>query len=432
MAKQYDVFISYSQRADHRLARNLERGLQQLGRSWNERRALTVFRDASSLSASPDLWESLSERLDQARYAIVLLSPDAATSKWVNREIDHFLADHGDDRLLLALTDGHLEWDETAGDWATDSTAIPESLRARYDGEPLWVDLRWACALEDVGLRDGRFRNMVATLAAPVHGMSKDELEGEDLRAHRRFVRIRRTAVASLMLLLAAAAVTSTLALLFRGQTATERSLRRQVERTNAELDQANTDLTDTNAELDQANTDLADTNAELAQANTDLADSNAELDQANTDLAETNAELDQANTDLAETNAELDQANTDLAETNAELDAANLDLARLEAFASRAAGEAICQGDYALVVAEASNEDFDYRQAESELAAIKNFAADAAADTTLQDSELRDALRSVADWQMSRIDTAPIPSPPDCPTEPGYPFRDRWNELLE
>ena len=400
MAKQYDVFISYSQRADSQLGRNLEGGLQQLGRKWNERRALTVFRDASSLSASPDLWESLSERLDQARYAIVLLSPEAATSKWVNREIDHFLTDHGDDRLLLALTDGHLEWDETAGDWATESTAIPESLRARYDGEPLWVDLQWARALDDIDLRDGRFRDIVATLAAPIHGMSKDELEGEDLRAHRRFVRIRRTAVVSLMLLLAAAAVASTLAFAFRGQTATERSLRQQVERTNTELDAANLDLTDTNAELDQANADLADTNAELDQANLDLADTNAELDQANADLTTTNAELDQANADLTTTNAELDQANADLTTTNAELDqanadltttnaeldAANLDLARLEAFASRAAGEAICQGDYSLTVAKASNEDFDYRRAESELAAIKNAAATAAADTTLQE----------------------------------------------
>src|SRR5262249_41225309 len=41
----------------------------------------------------------------------------------------------------------------------------------------------------------------VADLAAPIHGVPKDELESEDLRQHRRARRLARTAVAALVLL---------------------------------------------------------------------------------------------------------------------------------------------------------------------------------------------------------------------------------------
>ena len=53
--RAYDAFVSYSHAADGRLAPALQRGLQSLAKPWYRRRALRVFRDETSLSASPEL-----------------------------------------------------------------------------------------------------------------------------------------------------------------------------------------------------------------------------------------------------------------------------------------------------------------------------------------------------------------------------------------
>ena len=54
--------------------------------------------------------------------------------------------------------------------------------------------------------RDGRLIDLLAEIAAPVRGITKDALVGEELRQHRRTVRTAVTA-ASLLLVLAIAAV---------------------------------------------------------------------------------------------------------------------------------------------------------------------------------------------------------------------------------
>ncbi len=66
-----------------------------------------------------------------------------------------------------------------------------------YDGKVALLALTqpgvWAYAT--------RFRADLADLAAPLHGKSKDELIGDDVRQHRRAVRLARLAVTSLTLL---------------------------------------------------------------------------------------------------------------------------------------------------------------------------------------------------------------------------------------
>jgi len=54
-ADAYDAFVSYSHAADDLLAPRLQTGLQRFAKPWWKRRALHIFRDESSLSASPHL-----------------------------------------------------------------------------------------------------------------------------------------------------------------------------------------------------------------------------------------------------------------------------------------------------------------------------------------------------------------------------------------
>jgi hypothetical protein len=83
----YDAFISYSHAKDRPIAAALQSVLQTLGKSWWQRRKLRVFRDETSLSATPALWPSIEAALTSSRYLVLLASPESAASDWVNKEI---------------------------------------------------------------------------------------------------------------------------------------------------------------------------------------------------------------------------------------------------------------------------------------------------------------------------------------------------------
>src|SRR5215211_5464735 len=91
-SSSYDAFISYSHAADGRLAPALQAGLQRLAMPWYKPRALRVFRDDTGLGVNPALWDSIASALESSRFFLVLVSPEAAASAWVNREIEQWVA----------------------------------------------------------------------------------------------------------------------------------------------------------------------------------------------------------------------------------------------------------------------------------------------------------------------------------------------------
>jgi WD40 repeat protein len=202
---RYDAFISYSHAADGQLAPALQRALQRMAKPWYRRRALEVFRDETGLAVDPHLWGAIVRALDDSEWFLLLTSPQAAASVWVGREIEHWKANRPLDRILPVLTDGHWMWDPDKGDFTDDSDAVPQALRGVFADEPRHLDLRWAHQDQQLTLRNGRFRDAVAEIAAPLHGRTKDDIEGEDVRQHRRTVRIAWSATAALAVLTVAA-----------------------------------------------------------------------------------------------------------------------------------------------------------------------------------------------------------------------------------
>lgn len=83
----FNGFISYSHAADERLAPAVQRGLHRLAKPWHRRRALWVFRDQTGLALTPGLWSSIQQALDGSEWFVLLASPEAARSQWVNREV---------------------------------------------------------------------------------------------------------------------------------------------------------------------------------------------------------------------------------------------------------------------------------------------------------------------------------------------------------
>lgn len=186
---RYDVFISYSNEPE--LAPALQNGLRRLGRRWHRPYALRVFLDRTSLSANAHLWGGIETALAKADNFLLLASPAAARSEWVRREVEWWQSHRSPETFLVALTRGSISWDKVARDFDWNTTdALPDCLSGWFSAEPKYADLRWVTS-EAISLRHSQFRSEVATVAAPVHRMTKDELEGADIQQKRKIRRIR-------------------------------------------------------------------------------------------------------------------------------------------------------------------------------------------------------------------------------------------------
>ena len=260
----YDGFISYSHAADDLLAPRLQAGLQKFAKPWWKRRAVRMFRDESSLAANPHLWSSITDALDKSGWFVLLLSPDAAESPWVNNEVEYWLEHKDPDRIIPVLTDGEFAW----ADDDIVSDAAPPALVGAFSDEPRWVDLRFARTEEQLDLKNPRFSATIADVASAIRGVPKDELESEEVRQHRRTTRTAWAAGVGLVALLVLAVAAAVFALDQRNEA---QQLAGAEATARLEAD-ANAAEAASNAEDAAANAVEADANAAQAQQNANLA----------------------------------------------------------------------------------------------------------------------------------------------------------------
>ena len=196
----YQAFISYSHAADGKLSPAIQSALHHFAKGWYQLRAIRVFRDKTNLSVNPGLWGAIEQALSSAEYFLLLASPRAAQSPWVQREVEWWIAHKSVEKLLIVLTDGDLAWDSRCGDFDWNCTsALPRILRGQFKEEPLYIDLRWAGTTDNLSLRHTQFRAAILDIAATIRGIPKDELDGEDVRQHRRTRWIASAAVAVIL-----------------------------------------------------------------------------------------------------------------------------------------------------------------------------------------------------------------------------------------
>ncbi|MGW9170939.1 toll/interleukin-1 receptor domain-containing protein [Streptomyces decoyicus] len=195
---RYDAFLSYSHAADSAKADHLRRGLQNFARSsWRQLRALRIFLDNASLAANPGLWPEIERQLADSGAFILLACPRSADSEWVRKEINWWRAGPGARRMLIVVTGGELTWDHGTGDFDWErTTCLPRTMAGMFSDEPRWVDLRWMSEQDPGSLRDSRFQQCVADLAAPLHDRPKEDLIGADVTRQRRTKRLVRGALA--------------------------------------------------------------------------------------------------------------------------------------------------------------------------------------------------------------------------------------------
>ena len=209
--------------ADGKLAPPLQGALQRFAKPWYRLRTLRIFRDRTSLAVNPALWPAVEEALLESEHFLLLASPEAAASTWVQREVEFWCEHRSPETLFIILTDGDLIWHEGQGDfdWAQ-TTALPRNLKDTFSHEPLYVDLRWARTTEEVSRNHPQFLEVVAEVGAALHGRPKDELVGDDVRQHRRTRMIAWSATVCLIALTLAATWAAFIAMQ-RGELAEQR-----------------------------------------------------------------------------------------------------------------------------------------------------------------------------------------------------------------
>jgi eukaryotic-like serine/threonine-protein kinase len=197
---RYRVFLSYSH-ADRRWARRVLRWLE----NWRVPRRLVgeqtafgpvpsrlapVFRDREELGAAPELSETIGRALAESESMLVLCSPAAARSRWVNEEILAFKRLGRADRIVALILDG----EPTAGDGPEQCFPPALRFRLREDGqlgdqpvEPVAADAR---EIGDVPRHPRR------KVQAALLGVHYDKLvQREQQRRNRRLVALTAASV---------------------------------------------------------------------------------------------------------------------------------------------------------------------------------------------------------------------------------------------
>ena len=159
-------------------------------------RIMPIFRDRDELPTSAELGDNLEKSLQQSRYLIVICSPDAAQSRWVEEEVRAFKGWYGREHIIALIARGVPN--------ATDrdhpeEECFPASMRfdvgaanARVQVEPIAADLRPE--------GDGRERAFLKILAG-VLGVGFDDLYQREKRRQKR----RQTMLAAAIVLALAA-----------------------------------------------------------------------------------------------------------------------------------------------------------------------------------------------------------------------------------
>jgi len=215
----YDAFISYSgfrkigdaSQVDRKIAERLHRALESYrvprpllkrssGHTRLSRRLKKIFLDRDEVRAGSNLGDSLTEALRRSRFLIVICSPRARQSQWMNQEIAIFRHLGRGEQILPLLIDG-----EPAEAFPEEIfTAKPDNRSPTQTGstpeelltQPLAADIRASSVSKSLRLLK---REKLRLLAAML------DCEYDDLkqREHERFVkRVMTAGIAMLALLL--------------------------------------------------------------------------------------------------------------------------------------------------------------------------------------------------------------------------------------
>src|SRR6516225_7186336 len=184
---EFTVFISYRHvEPDRRVAEwlhgavetfSIPRALRPPGGSARLGR---VFRDEEELSASSNLPKEIEQALNHSKWLIVVCSPRAVLSPWVNREIAYFRGLGRDQQILALLIEG-----EPASSFPAalyDARGKPRPQDITQHDEPLAADMRAGDASERRIRHFAKLRLLATILGCRFDDLRQREQEREQRR----------------------------------------------------------------------------------------------------------------------------------------------------------------------------------------------------------------------------------------------------------
>lgn len=211
--REYSAFISYSHRDDdwgawlHKALETYRAPQKLVGKNNRDgsvpKRLSPVFQDIHELPTASDLGAVITNALAHSRYLIVICSPAAAQSQWVNEEILSFKRLGKANRILAIVVDG----EPNASDQASgqEQECFPPALRYNIDANGQLSDQRAEPIAADARPGKGGKSNAKLKLIAGLLGVNFDDLvEREKKRQRQRYAAL---AVFSLLGVIAAVTV---------------------------------------------------------------------------------------------------------------------------------------------------------------------------------------------------------------------------------
>lgn len=194
---KYHVFVSYSHSDGRGVARWLQRKiasyrlpastLRQKARDYERqfdrpgelrdhiedlKRRRRVVRDETDLTANPNLWDAIREKLLASRFLLLVATPGSAASRWISKEVEEFRRVRGRN-ILTVLAAG------------TPEMSLPQPLKEDLlkGREPLYADFRRSSAWwafwkwpEHAAQRRDSFLKVLA----PIWGVELADLRRDD------------------------------------------------------------------------------------------------------------------------------------------------------------------------------------------------------------------------------------------------------------
>lgn len=192
-AYRYRAFVSYSQK-DREFSDWLHRALETyrvprrlVGRATREGpvppRLYPVFRDREELPTNADLGGNLVAALEASRYLVVVCSPRAAKSRWVNEEVRAFKAMGREDRVLAVIAGGEPNASDRPDGEALE--CFPPALRHRVGADGRLTDARCEPIAADARPGKDSRRAVLLKVVAGLIGVGFAELSNRDVRRRR-------------------------------------------------------------------------------------------------------------------------------------------------------------------------------------------------------------------------------------------------------
>jgi tetratricopeptide (TPR) repeat protein len=191
---KYRAFLSYSHRdakwADwlHKALESYRPPKQLIGtitaRGTVTKRLTPIFRDREELASATDLGAVINEALSQSACQIIICSPQAANSRWVNEEILAFKKLGREDRIFCLIVGGEPNTSDLSG--REDEECFPKALRFKIGATGALSDTRTEPIAADARPgKDGK-HNALLKLIAGILGVGFDVLRRREQQRRYR------------------------------------------------------------------------------------------------------------------------------------------------------------------------------------------------------------------------------------------------------